>query len=256
MGRSRRPSMRSSLATKLSLPSGRLRGMPMFLAAGEKDGFAQTTRQAAEFYSSHGARVELEIWPGLAHKMDTDSQRLRAWLWANGPLRHVQGDLARASQAERIGRLAVLYEQSAWAEQAGRVIEQLQGQPAREALDQARESAEAWAVQARSAELRRLGDVRAALAVCEDYLQAVPASQRRGELLRQVEGLRADQAAWKAVRDREAGLLCTLWLGLAGREIARGCPGLAEPYLQKVLTDYGQTEWAPAPRSLQAAAGR
>lgn len=85
------------------------RGKPMYIGAGEKDSNADSARQAADFYRGEGADVALEIWPGVAHSIDTKSKKFADWLWGSGPLKQVKADLADARAAQAAGKLGVAY---------------------------------------------------------------------------------------------------------------------------------------------------
>jgi predicted peptidase len=60
-------------------PAG-VRGKNIYIGTGETDQNLEAAKNAAEDYRRRGAKVVLDIYPGLGHAVDPNSQTLRKWL--------------------------------------------------------------------------------------------------------------------------------------------------------------------------------
>ena len=89
-------------------PSG-FKGKPVYIGVGEKDGYLDTAKQAADTYKAAGADVTFETYAGLGHAVNQNSKILADWLWNNGPLKLVKADMAAAKAAQTAGKLGQAY---------------------------------------------------------------------------------------------------------------------------------------------------
>jgi predicted esterase/outer membrane protein assembly factor BamD (BamD/ComL family) len=84
-------------------------GKPIFIGDGETDANLPLAKQAASYYTQHGADVTLEIFPGLGHAVDENNAKFKAWLKEHGPLVAVKAAMAAAISAEKSGNLGQAY---------------------------------------------------------------------------------------------------------------------------------------------------
>jgi dienelactone hydrolase len=80
-------------------PPASFDGKPVYIGAGETDANLHAARRASALYRHFGARVTFEEYPGTGHAVPAEAPALTAWLDAQGRLRSVDGEAARAEVA-------------------------------------------------------------------------------------------------------------------------------------------------------------
>ena len=77
-----------------------LRGKPIYIGAGEKDGNLDAARKAALYYERLGAKVTLEVYEGAEHSFDhTAPKKLYDWLLANSAVSDGKSDKADENES-------------------------------------------------------------------------------------------------------------------------------------------------------------
>jgi len=227
--------------------NGPLRGLKARLAAARKAEKASRLGRAYTLYRE------------LASISDTDGSCVAAGRAAKPIGQKAEKHLAEAqeriagkryAQALRLLRqLAATYGRSVFGERAEELVRKLQSDPkVQAARREAQLNAQADALEAGAAAAEKARDYARAIRLYEQYVAKFAEATRYRAVKAHLEALKADGAIRSAVRTQRASRECRVWLNLADNYLRAGKPAKAREYLARIITKYGDTDWAAKAR--------
>jgi predicted esterase len=124
-------------------------------------------------------------------------------------------------------------------------IKELRADPSiRAQIDQAAIDASADEAESRAAGAEKIGDYKTAIADYSAYVTAFPKSHRIDQVRAHLKSLQDNPAIQAKITSSEPEKNCKKWLSLADSYITNGDADQAKVYLQKVIDNYPDSQWA------------
>lgn len=140
--------------------------------------------------------------------------------------------------------------------EASAQVEALQGDPqARAAIEQARIDEQADLVEEKALLAEKQKNYRQAILLYEQYLKEFPKAGRFLAVETRLKELKSNPALLEAAKSSEGSNECRKLLSMADNYIAAGMKEKARPYLQKILDEHAESEYATHARDRLAKIG-
>jgi len=158
-----------------------------------------------------------------------------------------------ADAAKIFTNVNTTYAGSTFAEKAAAQLKFISGDAGVKAdIEQAKLDAKADAMEALAVAAEKSKEYARALTTYENYLQQFPKATRFAEVKAHVESLKSDTSIQKSAKSQSAERDCKSWLATADSYIKNNMAASAKPYLQKIVDQYGDTDWAATAKKRMA----
>ena len=148
-----------------------------------------------------------------------------------------------------LARIAAAYQGTEFADRADERLKALRADPDVSAqIADTKLNAEATEAESKARAAEEQANWTEAIALYEAYVERFLDAERHENVKAHLESIKADPGIQNAIRNRQAESQCRGWLNMADNFAKAGRPDKAREYLQKVLDEHPDTEWADQAR--------